>query len=214
MGIYIFDAKYLYRLLEEDLANPDSAHDFGQNIIPKAVAEGCAQAHPFSMSCVPSGTDSRDYWRDVGTIDSYWAANLDLAATIPQLDIYDSEWPIWTHQFQMPPAKFVPGLDGRHGVAANAMVSSGCVISGSHIGESVLFSNVRVESFSRVEHSVIMPGCVIGQGSRIKRAVIDCGCDLPPETVIGENVEADVLRFERTDAGIVLVTQDMLKRLG
>ncbi len=212
MGIYVFDAEYLYQLLEEDLANENSRHDFGADVIPRAVAQGQAHAHPFSMSCVTSNSGAQDYWRDVGTLDAYWEANLDLAATVPQLDIYDMEWPIWTHQFQMPPAKFVPGHGGYLGVNYNTMVSSGCIIAGSHVAHSVLFSNVRVESHSRIEGTVLMPGSVVGEGSRLRNVIVDCGCVLPPDTVIGENAVADARRFERTERGVTLVTSSMLAK--
>ena len=134
MGIYIFDSEYLYELLEEDSANPDSSHDFGKDIIPRAVAEGRAVAHPFGMSCVTRarrGADAKAYWRDVGTIDAFWAANLDLASITPELDIYDTDWPIWTYQRQLPPAKFVLDRDGKHGMTVNTIVSGGCIVSGS-----------------------------------------------------------------------------------
>jgi glucose-1-phosphate adenylyltransferase len=214
MGIYVFNADYLYRLLREDADAEGSAHDFGRDVIPRVVAQGQARAHPFSMSCVTSNAQAVDYWRDVGTLDAYWAANLDLASITPQLDLYDSEWPIWTHQFQMPPAKFVPDHHGRDGTISNTMVSSGCIINGSHLSNSVLFSNVRVEAFCRIDQSVIMPGVVVGQGCRLSKVIIDCACRLPPGLVVGEDPQADRLRFERTDQGVVLINTAMLERLG
>ena len=214
MGIYIFNADYLYALLEADLQDPQSSHDFGKDIIPKVVREQQALAHPFSMSCVRSSDDAENYWRDVGTLDSYWAANLDLAATLPQLDIYDNEWPVWTHQIQMPPAKFVPDHAGQPGVNVNTIVASGCVVSGSLVRNSVLFPNVRVESFAQVQDSVLMPGTVVRSGCRIRMAVVDCGCDLPAGLVIGEDAAEDARRFRRTEAGVVLVTAEMLSALG
>jgi glucose-1-phosphate adenylyltransferase len=212
MGIYIFNADYLYRLLEEDLANAESQHDFGADVIPRAVAEGQAQAHPFSKSCVTSNSEAIDYWRDVGTLDAFWAANLDLAETVPQLDIYDNEWPIWTHQFQMPPAKFIPDRNFHCGVNCNTMIASGCVVTGSRLSHSVLFPNVRIESFCDIDKAVILPGCVIGEGCRLRNVVVDCGCHIPPGTVIGEDAEADARRFERSPGGVVLVTSEMLAR--
>jgi glucose-1-phosphate adenylyltransferase len=214
MGIYIFNADYLYQLLDEDLANPNSNHDFGADVIPRVVAEGRALAHPFSMSCVTSTSDAVDYWRDAGTLDAYWAANLDLAATVPQLDIYDDEWPIWTHQMQMPPAKFIPDQHGQCGVNCNTMVASGCVVEGSRLAHSVLFPNVRVDSFCELNEAVIMPGCRIGAGSRLRKVILDCGCDLPEGTVIGEDPVADAQRFERSEGGVVLVTREMVAALG
>jgi glucose-1-phosphate adenylyltransferase len=213
MGIYVFDAEYLYRLLEEDFRNPDSQRDFGKDIIPRLVREGQAIAHPLNLSSVPRSTQQNPYWRDVGTVDAFWAANLDLASNMPELNIYDSEWPIWTYQEQLPPAKFVPDESGRHGENANVMVSGGCIVSGSDLTMSVLFSSVRVHSCCKIQEAVILPGCTIGRGSRLSKVVIDRGCELPAGTVIGENAEDDALRFYRTPSGVVLVTKDMLDRL-
>jgi glucose-1-phosphate adenylyltransferase len=213
MGIYIFNADYLYRLLEADLEDAQSCHDFGKDIIPKVVKEQQALAHPFAMSCVRSSEDAENYWRDVGTLDGYWAANLDLACTLPQLDIYDNDWPVWTHQIQMPPAKFVPDHAGHPGVHVNTIVASGCVISGSVVRNSVLFPNVRIESFAQVEQSVVLPGSTVRSGCRIRKAVVDCGCDLPAGLVIGEDPVDDARRFQRTESGVVLVTPEMLGAL-
>ena len=213
MGIYVFDAKYLYQLLEEDLANPASSHDFGKDVIPRVVREGRALAHPFSMSCVGSGTQTAPYWKDVGTIDAFWEANLDLASVTPELDIYDTQWPIWTSQRQLPPAKFVQDAQGRHGQTINTMVSGGCIVSGSTVSNSVLFSSVRVHSFCVVDQSVLLPEVTVSRHCRLSRVVVDRGCTLPEGLVIGENAELDARRFERTDSGVVLVTQDMLKLL-
>lgn len=217
MGIYVFDSEYLYRLLEEDSANPHSSHDFGKDIIPRAVAEGRALAHPFAMSCVTrarrGGGDAHAYWRDVGTIDAFWAANLDLASITPELDIYDTDWPIWTYQRQLPPAKFVLDRDGKHGMTVNTIVSGGCIVSGSKVSSSVLFSGVRVHSFCEINEAVLLPDVEIGRGCRLHRVVIDRACVLPEEMVIGEDPAADAARFERTEGGVVLVTREMLKRL-
>jgi glucose-1-phosphate adenylyltransferase len=211
MGIYVFDADYLFKQLEQDLADPNSSHDFGADVIPRVVAAGQARAHPFSNSCVTSSTDGECYWRDVGTVDSFFEANLDLAATVPQLDIYDTCWPIWTYQFQSPPAKFIPDRSGQCGVHCNTMVASGCVISGSHLANSVVFSNVRIESFCHIENAVILPGCVIGEGCRLLNVILDCGCVLPAGTVIGEDADDDSRRFERSPRGVVLVTSASLQ---
>jgi len=212
MGIYIFSAEYLYRLLEDDAANPHSSHDFGKDLIPRAVAEGQAHAHPFSMSAIanlPHGS----YWRDVGTVEAYWAANLDLASTTPELNMYDRDWPIWTYQEQLPPAKFVHDEGPRVGHAINSLVSGGCIVSGATVRDSVLFSNVRVHSYSRVERAVVLPEVEIGQGCRIKNVVIDRRCTLPEGLVIGEDPELDAKRFYRSPNGVVLVTRGMLKNL-
>lgn len=213
MGIYIFDSKYLYDLLEDDLANPESSHDFGKDVIPRVVREGRAVAHPFSMSCVSSTPDAVPYWRDVGTIDAFWEANLDLASVTPELDIYDTNWPIWTSQRQLPPAKFVQDADGKHGQAINTMVSGGCIVSGSIVSNSVLFSSVRIHSFCVIDQAVLLPEVTIGRGCRLSRVVIDRGVVVPDGLVIGEDPAADAARFERTDNGVVLVTKDMLMKL-
>ena len=213
MGIYIFNSQYLYQLLEDDIANPESSHDFGKDIIPRVVREGRAIAHPFSMSCVSSTPDAVPYWRDVGTIDSFWAANLDLASVTPELDIYDTNWPIWTSQRQLPPAKFVQDADGKHGQTINTMVSGGCIVSGSIVSNSVLFSSVRVHSFCQLDQVVLLPDVTIGRGCRLHKVVVDRRCELPDNLVIGEDAELDAARFERTENGVVLVTREMIKRL-
>ncbi|AUR51866.1 glucose-1-phosphate adenylyltransferase [Aquella oligotrophica] len=213
MGIYVFNANYLYKLLEEDLANPDSEHDFGKNIIPHVVSEGKALAHPFGLSCVPRGDGIEPYWRDVGTVDAFWAANLDLASNWPELNLYDKDWPIWTHQEQLPPAKFVPDDKGTNGVASNTIISGGCIISGSNVSHSVLFSNVRVKSFCTIKQAVILPNTYIGENCKLSKVVIDRGCVIPAGTIIGEDAELDAKRFYRTENGIVLVTKQMLADL-
>lgn len=213
MGIYVFNADYLYRLLDEDIADEKSSHDFGKDLIPKAVSEDKVYAHPFGLSCVSSGPNAPAYWRDVGTIDAYWAANLDLASVTPELDLYDKNWPIWTHQEQLPPAKFVQDINGSHGMTLNSLVSGGCIVCGSLVINSVLFSKVRIDSFCTIDSAVIMPGVTVGRGSRLRRCVIDRGCEIPPGMVVGENAEEDGRRFERSEGGIVLITPDMLKKL-
>jgi glucose-1-phosphate adenylyltransferase len=213
MGIYAFSAEYLYPLLEEDVANPTSTHDFGRDIIPRAVAQGQALAHPFSMSCIPNPPHTEPYWRDVGTVDAFWAANLDLTTTDPALNMYDRNWPIWTYQEQLPPAKFVHDLEDRRGTALNSLVSGGCIISGARISNSVLFSNVTVHSYTQVAQSVVLPDVVINRNCRIRKAVIDRRCVLPEGMVVGEDAGADAKRFRRTESGVVLITPAMLQRL-
>ena len=213
MGIYIFDAQYLYRELERDMADPDSSHDFGKDIIPRSVRSGDAVAHPFSMSCVGTKPGQEPYWRDVGTIDAYWDANIDLTATDPLLNMYDTRWPILTYQPQLPPAKFVHNQDDRRGLAVESLVSGGCIISG-HVFRSVLFSSVRVHSYASVNWSVLLPLVKVGRGVRLHRTIIDRGCDLPDGLVVGEDAEDDARRFHRTANGITLVTRSMLDALG
>ncbi len=213
MGIYIFNAKYLYDLLDADIADKSSSHDFGKDVIPRVVAEGRAIAHPFSMSCVSSTPDAVPYWRDVGTIDAFWEANLDLASVTPELDIYDTNWPIWTSQRQLPPAKFVQDADGKHGQAINTMVSGGCIVSGSVVSNSVLFSSVRIHSYCVIDQAVLLPEVTVGRGCRLSKVVVDRGCSVPDGLVIGEDAALDAARFERTDNGVVLVTREMINRL-
>ncbi|NDY90062.1 glucose-1-phosphate adenylyltransferase [Ideonella livida] len=213
MGIYIFTAEYLFRLLNEDAADPSSSHDFGKDLIPKAVREQQAFAHPFSISAIANPPYSRAYWRDVGTVDAYWAANLDLASTTPELNMYDRDWPIWTYQEQLPPAKFVHDEGERVGQAINSLVSGGCIVSGGTVRDSVLFSNVLVRSYSQVERAVVLPDVHIGRHCRLKNVVIDRRCKLPEGLVVGEDAELDAKRFYRSPGGVVLVTRDMLSRL-
>ena len=212
MGIYIFDAAYLYAELARDLADPDSSHDFGKDIIPHAVREGCAAAHPFALSCVPNGDDAEPYWRDVGTVDAYWDSNIDLTATDPKLNLYDKRWPIWTYQAQLPPAKFVHNQDDRRGMAIESTVSGGCIVSGQ-VFRSVLFSSVRVHSYAFVNWSVLLPEVQVGRGARLTRTVIDRGCSIPDGLVIGEDPVLDGERFYRSANGICLVTADMLAKI-
>jgi glucose-1-phosphate adenylyltransferase len=212
MGIYVFNARHLYRELERDMADPNSSHDFGKDIIPKMVRAGVVAAHPFDYSCVGGKPGLPPYWRDVGTIDAYWDANIDLTATDPLLNLYDTNWPIWTYQPQLPPAKFVHNQDDRRGVAIESLVSGGCIVSGA-VFRSVLFSQVRVHSYSSVNWSVLLPGVQVGRRARLHRTVIDRDCVVPDGLVIGEDAAADAARFYRTDTGITLVTRDMLRRL-
>ena len=215
MGVYIFNAKYLYSELLRDTADPSSSHDFGKDIIPRAVKNGCAMAHSFDRSCVHAPEErpgKEDYWRDVGTVDAYWEANIDLTATEPALNLYDSHWPIWTYQQQLPPAKFVHNLADRHGVAIESMVSGGCIMSGE-INRSLLYSACRVHSYAKVDWSVLLPEVDIGRGARLKRCIIDHGVRIPAGMVIGEDPAEDARRFRRTENGITLVTQQMIDKL-
>ena len=212
MGIYIFNARFLYKELERDIHDPESSHDFGKDIIPRAVKNGNAAAHPFELSAVGTRLNEQPYWRDVGTIDAYWDANIDLTATDPLLNLYDTRWPIWTHQAQLPPAKFVHNQDDRRGVAIESVVSGGCIVSGS-VHRSVLFSSVRVHSYSKVNWSVLLPEAQVGRRARLTRCVLDRGVMIPDGMVIGEDAELDARRFLRSENGITLVTRGMLDKL-
>ncbi len=212
MGIYVFNAKYLYAELARDMNDPNSSHDFGRDIIPHAVRSGQATAHPFALSCVSSQPEQAPYWRDVGTIDAYWDANIDLTATAPLLDLYDRSWPIWTYQQQLPPAKFVHNQPDRRGLAIETMVSGGCIISGE-VFRSVLFSSVRVHSHASVNWSVLLPDAQVGRRARLTRVVLDRGCVIPDGLVIGEDAAEDARRFHRSEQGITLVTRGMLAKL-
>jgi len=214
MGVYVFNAQYLYDELARDLADPASSHDFGKDIIPHTVRRGEAVAHPFASSCVMGGATNEPYWRDVGTIDAYWEANIDLTAVEPALDMYDRTWPILTYQEQLPPAKFVFNQDGRRGMALDSLVSGGCIISGSVIENSLLFSNCRVNSYCKLQEAVLLPEVSVGRHSRLTRVVIDHGCRIPEGMVIGEDALEDARRFERSENGVTLVTPEMLARLG
>lgn len=213
MGIYVFNAKYLFDALEADIKDPASSHDFGKDLIPAMVSRGEAVAHPFGLSCVKSTTEASSYWRDVGTIDAFWAANIDLTATIPELDLYDREWPIWTYQDTLPPAKFVFDDDGRRGMAVDSLVAGGCIISGSLVRRSVLFTGVHIHSFCNLEETVILPGADIGQRCRLRKVVVDEGCQIPDGMAIGWDAQADARRFYRSPSGVVLVTRTMLDAL-
>ncbi len=212
MGIYIFNSRFLYKELERDIHDPNSSHDFGKDIIPRAVKNGQAVAHPFDLSAVGTRRNEEPYWRDVGTIDAYWDANIDLTATDPKLNLYDTRWPIWTYQAQLPPAKFVHDQPDRRGTAIESVVSGGCIVSGS-VHRTVLFSNVRVHSHSVVSWSVLLPEVQIGRRARLTRCVIDRGVTIPDDMVIGEDAEADAKRFYRSENGITLVTRGMLDKL-
>ena len=206
MGIYVFNAQLLERLLMEDAADPASSHDFGKNIIPKAIDALQVFAYPFRNV----KTRAQNYWRDVGTVDAFFEANLELVHVAPELNVYDEEWPIWTYQVQQPPAKFVLDEDGRRGMAINALVSGGSIISGAVVRESLLFSSVRVDEGSNLHRSVIMPGVHIGKGCTIRNAIIDEHCDIPDGTQIGVDINADRERYDVTPKGVVLVTPEML----
>ena len=213
MGIYVFNTKFLIQQLHRDAATPGSSRDFGHDIIPYLVKHGKAVAHRFTTSCVKSGDEREAYWRDVGTLDAYWEANIDLTAIVPELDLYDRDWPIWTYAEITPPAKFVHEEVGRRGEAISSLVSGGCIVSGSFLRRSLLFTGVRVNSFARVEHAVILPDAHIGRGARLRNVIVEKGVKIPAGLVVGEDAVDDARRFRRTDRGICLITQPMIDRL-
>lgn len=213
MGIYVFRRDFLHEQLRRDAADPHSSRDFGKDIIPYLVRHGRAVAHRFTESCVRSAEESQAYWRDVGTVDAYWEANVGLTDVVPHLDLFDHDWPIWTYAEIVPPAKFVHDLDGRRGSAVSSLVSGGCIVSGAEVRRSLLFTGVQVRSYSRVSEAVVLPYVEIGRGARLERVVVDKGVRIPPGLVVGEDPVADAARFRRTPNGICLITQPMIDRL-
>jgi glucose-1-phosphate adenylyltransferase len=210
MGIYIFDWKFLRDLLIRDMADDNSQHDFGMDLIPAIVKNGKAMAHKFSDSCVKSGLETEPYWRDVGTIDAFWQANIDLTDFVPKLDLYDNAWPIWTYAEIVPPAKFIHDEDGRRGSAVSSLVSGDCIVSGSEVRNSLLFTGVRTHSFSSLEYAVLLPYVTVHRNASLKNCVIDRGVVIPDGLVVGQDPEEDVKWFRRSENGIVLITQSML----
>lgn len=213
MGIYVFDAEYLYGLLRKDAADPNSSHDFGKDLIPHIVATGKAVAHPFSRSCVRSGLEEKAYWRDVGTVDAFWQANIDLTKFTPELDLFDTEWPIWTYSEQAPPAKFIHNEEGRRGSAVSSMVSGGCIISGSQLERCLLYTGVRTHSYASLDGVIAMPYVEIGRRAKLTNVVIDRGVKIPEDLVVGEDPALDAKRFRRTENGVCLITQSMIDKL-
>jgi len=213
MGIYVFHTRFLMDLLRRDAADPGSSRDFGKDLIPYIVANGKAVAHRFSRSCVRTSGEAEAYWRDVGTVDAYWAANIDLTDIIPELDLYDTSWPIWTYAELTPPAKFVHDEDGRRGMAVSSLVSGNCIVSGASLKRSLLFTGVRANSFSQLEEAVILPECEIGRNVSLRKVVVDRGVVIPEGLVVGEDPALDARRFRRTEDGVCLITQPMIDRL-
>ncbi|MEN0074187.1 MAG: glucose-1-phosphate adenylyltransferase [Paracraurococcus sp.] len=213
MGIYVFETRVLIEQLRRDAADPSSSHDFGKDIIPRMVREGSAQAHRFEESCVRSAMETSPYWRDVGTVDAYWEANIDLTDVVPPLDIFDKDWPIWTYGEVVPPAKFVHDQDGRRGEAIASLVSGGCIVSGAAARRSLLFTGVRLHSYAQIEGAVLLPGVDVGRHARLRNVVVDRGVHIPEGLVVGEEPALDARRFRRTDRGICLITQAMLDRI-
>jgi len=213
MGIYVFKTSLLIDVLRRDAADPGSSRDFGKDIIPYLVKHGRAVAHSLTKSCVRSDDEADVYWRDVGTVDSFWSANIELTDTIPALDLYDTNWPIWTYGEITAPAKFVHREPGRRGSAEGSLVSGGCVVSGASVVRSLLFTGVRVHSYSSLEGAVVLPYVDVGRRCRLTNVVIDRGVNIPAGLIVGEDPESDAQRFRRTAGGICLITQPMIDRL-
>jgi glucose-1-phosphate adenylyltransferase len=213
MGIYVFETNFLFDVLREDAADPNSSHDFGKDIIPKLVKGGKAIAHPFARSCVRSTAEAAPYWRDVGTVDAYFQANIDLTDVVPDLDLYDNEWPIWTYAEMSAPAKFVHDEEERRGMAVQSLVSGGCIVSGASLRRTLLFTGVHVHSYAQIDHAVILPHVQIGRGARLTRVIVDRGVQIPPGLVVGEDPMEDARRFRRTESGVCLITKPMIARL-
>ena len=213
MGIYVFNTDFLFEQLLRDADDPHSKRDFGGDIIPYIVKHGKAVAHRFTTSCIRAAEEIEEYWRDVGTLDAYFEANLDLTDTVPKLNLYDRDWPIWTDAVVAAPAKFVHDEDGRRGFAVSSLVSGDCIISGSEVRRSLLFTGVKIGSFSNVREAVILPYCNIGRGARLSKVIIDSGVRIPEGMVIGEDPDLDARRFRVSEKGVVLVTRDMMARL-
>ena len=213
MGIYVFNAAFLYDQLQRDANDPASSRDFGRDIIPYLISRAKVLAHPFRDSCVITALEKEPYWRDVGTVDAYWEANLDLTNVTPALNLYDPNWPIITYQEQLPPAKFVFDDDDRRGHAMDSLISGGCIISGAAVRRSLLFSNVRVNSYSTLEGAVVLPDCSIGRHARLRRVVVDRGVTIPEGLVVGEDPDLDAQRFHISEGGVALITRDAIARL-
>ena len=213
MGIYVFETGFLIDQLRRDAADPSSLHDFGRDIIPHIVAGGHAIAHRFSRSCVRSAHEPEAYWRDVGTVDAYWEANIDLTDFVPGLDLYDRDWPIWTYAEIVPPAKFIHDENERRGQAVSSLVSGGCIVSGSSIRRSLLFTGVHTHSYSSIDGAVVLPYAQIGRQCRLRDVVVDRGVHIPDGLVVGEDPALDAARFRRTARGVCLITQPMIDAL-
>jgi len=213
MGIYVFKTSFLIDTLRRDAADPNSSRDFGKDVIPYIVRHGKAMAHPFAKSCVKSDAEAEAYWRDVGTVDSFWEANIELTDVIPSLDLYDMNWPIWTYGEITAPAKFVHREAGRRGFAEGSLVSGGCVVSGAAVIRSLLFTGVRVHSYASLEGAVVLPYVDVGRNCRLTNVIVDRGVRLPDGLVVGEDADLDASRFRRTERGICLITQPMIDRM-
>lgn len=213
MGIYVFNKEFLFEQLKRDAADPESDRDFGKNLIPYIVENGKAQAHRFTKSCVRSEGEEEAYWRDVGTLDAYMEANLDLTTFEPALNMYDKEWPIWTYSELAPSAKFIHDEVGRRGAAVNSVVSAGCIVSGARVDQSLLFTNVYVHSYSSLKRAIVLPDVDVGEVCQLTNVIIDRGVKIPNGLAVGNDPKLDAKRFHRTKNGICLITQSMIDNL-
>ena len=210
MGIYVFSWPFLRDLLEKDAEDTNSSHDFGNDLIPDIVKNGKAMAHRFDDSCVRSDSEAPSYWRDVGTVDAFWQANIDLTDFTPDLDLWDNNWPIWTYSESVPPAKFIHDESDRRGMAISSMVSGGCIISGTEVRNSLFFTQVKTNSYAVLDHAVVLPYVTVHRSARLRRVVIDRGVTIPEGLVVGEDPAEDGKWFRVTERGVTLITQDML----
>ncbi|MDG1119248.1 MAG: glucose-1-phosphate adenylyltransferase [Flavimaricola sp.] len=210
MGIYVFSWPFLRDLLEKDAEDPNSSHDFGNDLIPDIVKNGKAMAHRFDVSCVRHAPEAPAYWRDVGTVDAFWQANIDLTGFTPDLNLWDKNWPIWTYSESVPPAKFIHDEKDRRGVAISSMVSGGCIISGTEVRNSLLFTEVHTNSYAVLDHAVCLPYVTVNRSARLRRVVIDRGVIIPEGLVVGEDPDEDAKWFRVSEKGVTLITQTML----
>ena len=213
MGIYVFETAFLFDQLRRDAVTPGSTRDFGGDIIPYIVKHGKAVAHRFTDSCIRAAEQIGEYWRDVGTLDAYFEANLDLTDTVPKLNMYDRDWPIWTDQIIAAPAKFVHDEDGRRGHAISSLISQDCIVSGALAKRSLLFTGVKMGSWSSVDEAVILPYCNIGRNAQLSKVIIDSGVRIPEGLIVGEDPELDARRFRRSENGVCLITKSMIEAL-
>ena len=213
MGIYVFTTRFLSDQLRRDAADRGSSRDFGKDIIPHLVQHGKAVAHRFTSSCVRSSTEAQAYWRDVGTLDAYWGANIDLCEALPALDLYDQEWPIWTFAPITPPAKTIYDEEGRRGEAINSLLSGGCIVSGATVRKSLLFTGVRVHSYAQLNEVVVLPKVEVARSARLSKVIVDRGVRIPEGLVVGDDPDLDAQRFRRTEEGVCLITQTMIDKL-
>jgi glucose-1-phosphate adenylyltransferase len=211
MGIYVFDWKFLRELLQNDAADPNSTNDFGNDLIPEIVKNGKAMAHRFDESCVRAD-GAPAYWKDVGTVDAFWQSHIDLTDFTPELDLWDKDWPIWTYNESVPPAKFIHDEHDRRGMAISSMISGGCIVSGTEVRNSCLFTNVHTNSYAVLDHAVVLPNVVVQRSARLRQVVVDAGVVIPEGLVVGEDPSDDAKWFRVTDRGTTLITQEMLNK--